>query len=619
MKFGETFDKNKLEGWKYIRYKALKNLIKASTTEVKQEETGKNTPHWSAIFLSQLILQIEDVNTFFLGMERMLQQRCQDYDKRKDLNGLMAKQISKLMKDLCSYVVLNYLAVLKITKKHDKHSCVTLMGEVKQTLFTSDFFLSLSNSSLFRNMNEMLRSIEPENDKSNVGRQCPICKESMNVGSTTLPCGHTVCWTCLAEATWKTHKQCPLCRKDQVVDPVNLEVTTILGGLSTQYFPINIDGELDEISDEEEEEDETKKQGKTTTTTSLATPANLLYSLPQVSTTTTKTSKKRRRKRKRPFGSIRCSKCNKFGLEEECCGAKYHVVIRVRRVPQHVRSALLKKAFNTYKEADEARLKIEQMYPKQSSSRKSRRKNSEDKMARKRETQKVSTTTTTTNGNTYHFPSPDFGALSGGDTISPIITGQSPRLRPSSFDLSNGRERGLSSSALSIGSTDSSSFNLDSNRLLEMNNLPGDAGDKDLVSDLYNQVMLAEARAHAAVQQANLNQLRYRTLEVKLAQTQKNLSNIITHITTPREGDSVKEEGPPRLRTQSMEWQLSSPRESPSKTSTKSPIKLVGGMSTKSPIKLVGGMPELSSEIFSLLDKDDFTDDFTELAGLGLY
>ena len=110
MKFGETFDKNKMEGWKYIRYKALKNLIKVSTTEVKQEDTGKNV-HWSAIFLSQLILQIEDVNTFFLGMERMLQQRCQDYDKTKDLNGLMAKQISKLMKDLCSYVVLNYLAV----------------------------------------------------------------------------------------------------------------------------------------------------------------------------------------------------------------------------------------------------------------------------------------------------------------------------------------------------------------------------------------------------------------------------------------------------------------------------------------------------------------------------
>ena len=428
------------------------------------------------------------------------------------------------------------------------------MGEVKQTLFTSDFFLSLSNSSLFRNMNEMLRSIEPENDKSNVGRQCPICKESMNVGSTTLPCGHTVCWTCLAEATWKTHRQCPLCRKEEVVDPVNLEVTTILGGLSTQYFPINIDGELDEISDEEE--DETKKQVKTTTITSLATPANLMYSLPQVSSTTTKTSKKRRRKRKRPFGSIRCSKCNKFGLEDECCGAKYHVVIRVRRVrssriffslcythrsihrltrhtsierhrptpkpleykyartqvPQHVRSALLKKAFNTYvesmfenitchllihlsheskhryKEADEARLKIEQMYPKKSSSRKSRRRNSEDKMAKKEETKKVAPPPPTTTTTMYSFPSPDFGALSGED--APIMVGDtSPRLRPSSFDLSNGngngRERGFSSSALSIGSTDSSSFNLDSNRLLEMNNLPGNADDKDLVSDLY--------------------------------------------------------------------------------------------------------------------------------------
>ena len=122
----------------------------------------------------------------------------------------------------------------------------------------------------------------------------------------------------------------------------------------------------------------------------------------------------------------------------------------------------------------------------------------------------------------------------------------------------------------------------------------------------YNQVMLAEARAHAAVQQANLNQLRYRTLEVKLAQTQKNLNNIITHMNSPREGGSVKEEdrsvqeeGPPRLRTQSMEWQLSSPRPSPAKK-----------VSTRSPIKLLGGMPQLSSEIF---------DDFTELAELGLY
>ena len=123
MKFGETFDKNKLEGWKYIRYKALKNLIKVSTTEVKQEDTGKNV-HWSAIFLSQLILQIEDVNTFFLGMERMLQQRCQDYDKRKDLNGLMAKQISKLMKDLCSYVVLNYLAV-RVVVFEGTRMCIT--------------------------------------------------------------------------------------------------------------------------------------------------------------------------------------------------------------------------------------------------------------------------------------------------------------------------------------------------------------------------------------------------------------------------------------------------------------------------------------------------------------
>ena len=44
------------------------------------------------------------------------------------------------------------------------------------------------------------------------------------------------------------------------------------------------------------------------------------------------TAKRCRSKRKRQFGSIRCSKCNKFGILDECCeGATYHVVVRVKR------------------------------------------------------------------------------------------------------------------------------------------------------------------------------------------------------------------------------------------------------------------------------------------------
>lgn len=637
MKFGETLAKNKLEGWKYIDYMGLKQLIKESTTQ----EMDKNSklPHWSSIFLSQLILQIGSVNSFFLGIESMLKSRTQSYDKTQDMNGIMAKQLSKMMTDLCKYVVLNYIAVLKICKKHDKHSKVTLMGEVKQVLFTSDFFLSLSNSDLFRNVNEMVKSISTttSDDKSKVGKSCPICNESMNIGNTSLPCGHCICWTCLAEATWKTHRQCPLCRKEQVVDPVNLEITTILGALSQHYFPFNIDEELDGISDEEaetktrvkEEKKSTIKSTSSRSSTSDSDSSGVVYGdvlssssldMQRGGMVTTTNDKKRRRKRKRPFGSIRCSKCNKFGLEDECCGAKYHVVIRVRRVPQHVRSALLKRAFNTYDEADEARLKIEQMYPKLSSSRKSRRKNLADKSAN----QKRNTTTEEVRSEDskskmekkmemHTFPSPDLAALSG-DGMSPLLMGSSegsPRLRQGSFDLNmakggDSRERRFSSSATSIASVDSNNFMFDlRHQDFADSNLPGDDRDSDLVSNLYNQVMLAEARAHAAVQQANLNQNRCRTLEVKLAQTQKNLETIITRINkTPREGNDAPtsaEEGPPRLRTQSMEWQLSSPNQSPSKNS----------VAHKSPMKL-SAMPDLSSELFSLLDDTNGLSEFTE-------
>lgn len=641
MKFGDTLAKHKLGGWKYIDYEGLKKLIKESTSGKDDDAKGSN---WSSVFLCQLMDQIGDVNSFFLGMEAMLKKRTASYDKATDINGKMAQQLSKMMTNLCKYVVLNYIAVLKICKKHDKHSTTTLVGEVKQTLFTTDFFLSLSNSDLFRNVNEMVKSItKSEGENSEVGKSCPICNESMNVGNTSLPCGHCICWTCLAEATWKSHRQCPLCRKEQVVEPVNLEITTILGSLSQHYFPFNIDGDAeDEMSEEEEEEEDSKKipSVKTTTTTTVkikkeyatiksdnninvealsssnqVVDASLLTTMAKTTPTTTARArpKKRRQNRKRPFGSIRCSKCNKFGLESECCGAKYHVVIRVRRVPQPVRSALLKKAFNTYDEADAARLKIENMYPKVFTSRKGRRK--KQKLEKKEESMMP-----------LIKNSPSLTTMVSTAMPSPLLMGQSPRISQGSFDDIAAKVGGgihnrsmmydirkRSSSAISMGSIDSSTSSSklmldhptggDSAFTMMDKNLHCDEGDNDLVSDLYNQVMLAEARAHAAVEQANLNQQRCRTLEMKLLQTQRTLNNIVTKINTPRSSSSSsqqeqnqQQQGPPRLRTQSKDWHFS-PQTSPSKTNRNTTNKL----------------PELANDLFASLD------DLDDLSELGVF
>ncbi len=32
----------------------------------------------------------------------------------------------------------------------------------------------------------------------------------------------------------------------------------------------------------------------------------------------------------------RCGKCNQFGLEGECCGMRYHIVLRAKRIPLEV-------------------------------------------------------------------------------------------------------------------------------------------------------------------------------------------------------------------------------------------------------------------------------------------
>merc|ERR1719238_457585 len=70
--------------------------------------------------------------------------------------------------------------------------------------------------------------------------------------------------------------------------------------------------------------------------------------------------KKRSKKRpeKRPFGSIRCRSCNRYGLTEQCCctpGARYSVMIQSKRVSKEQRKQIRRLSFATVKEAEEFR------------------------------------------------------------------------------------------------------------------------------------------------------------------------------------------------------------------------------------------------------------------------
>lgn len=45
-----------------------------------------------------------------------------------------------------------------------------------------------------------------------------------------------------------------------------------------------------------------------------------------------------------------CGKCNQFGLEKQCCGDRYHIVLRAKRIPPDVRAKLSKMCFTSFEE-----------------------------------------------------------------------------------------------------------------------------------------------------------------------------------------------------------------------------------------------------------------------------
>ena len=60
-----------------------------------------------------------------------------------------------------------------------------------------------------------------------------------------------------------------------------------------------------------------------------------------------------KRAKVRRIGSIRCSKCNKFGLRTECCAdALYFVVVRSKFIPKQIQSGIGRRSFQSFKEAD---------------------------------------------------------------------------------------------------------------------------------------------------------------------------------------------------------------------------------------------------------------------------
>ena len=219
MRFGETLAAHRLAGWRYVDYDVLKQMIKAGCTP--------------RAFYDKLLLEISAVNGFFL-----IQSSCKP-----------AKQLT----DLRRAAVLNYLAVLKISKKHAKiakklpnegggakpaASELGLPQAVETELRASSFCVALRDPTFFE-----ARYCDEEHDDSSASSSnetCAVCLESLASDNVRLGCQHAYCWTCLAGCAANGIKTCPLCRSEQSIAPVDIEIEALLGSSCsspTKYSP----------------------------------------------------------------------------------------------------------------------------------------------------------------------------------------------------------------------------------------------------------------------------------------------------------------------------------------------------------------------------------------------
>lgn len=240
MRFGETLAHLMNQQWRYIDYDALKMSIEDGACPRE--------------FLTLLMREIAAVDHCF---ERLMMEYQTGAGNPTSTHGTTAAALR-------TYAVLNYLACLKICKKQDKnvrrpkfahnsikaglrklrarvdandemvpfHTSTTAI--IERELDRAFFCRALRGSALF----EHAEDLQPESAPTEQPRsQCAICLEDMPTEPVVLPCSHSFCWACLTQCTAYGINKCPLCRVEQSLAPVEIEIETLLGNLAQGYFP----------------------------------------------------------------------------------------------------------------------------------------------------------------------------------------------------------------------------------------------------------------------------------------------------------------------------------------------------------------------------------------------
>ena len=168
MKFGRLYQLE-LAGtpdWPRLRYKQLKKLIKSrlasgvsdacsiyaltrpSKPRLASHEITSifQTGHFKKIIREDL----QSINAFWLRQEKELL----DQERATEELPYLRQQQQERVHACLRWLILNYLAVLKIAKKHDKHCATNLQNAMAKVLLMQPFVVAMRASPLFHSDGE---------------------------------------------------------------------------------------------------------------------------------------------------------------------------------------------------------------------------------------------------------------------------------------------------------------------------------------------------------------------------------------------------------------------------------------------------------------------------------
>eukprot|EP00051_Salpingoeca_urceolata_P028897 m.488352 g.488352 ORF g.488352 m.488352 type:complete len:343 (-) comp25738_c0_seq1:654-1682(-) len=246
MKFGRLLKQHAATnqyGQEFFRYGWLKNRMRCEApsalrpppepdSEHDDDETYPDEEIHAGDTTKDIKTELKRVESVYSSLARAL---LHDLGRLRQPTSEACSTFLSRIRDLKQFCLLNYLAALKIAKKHDKVLGTNLRkGDM-------EILLAKSNSPIFNGLDDyeawtMFYQTFPPSLLPPDLTKCQHCNKP-RFDLMALDCGHEFCWACLSNEAANNATACPVCKQKQSLAPVRRALTALLGEAPGLFDP----------------------------------------------------------------------------------------------------------------------------------------------------------------------------------------------------------------------------------------------------------------------------------------------------------------------------------------------------------------------------------------------